>query len=52
MSYKWGASTHVGEVNNVQFISQLTKPLLIKWLGEYVGYLIFGAHTLNANVTL
>ena len=52
MSYMWGASTHVGEVNDVQFISQLAKPLLIKWLGEYVGQLIFGAHTLNANVTL
>jgi hypothetical protein len=33
----WGASTQVGEVNDVQFISQLAKPLLIKWLGEYVG---------------
>jgi hypothetical protein len=26
------------------------KPLLIKWLVEYVGKLIFSAHTLNANV--
>ena len=48
----WGGSTHVGEVKNVQFISQLAKSLLIKWLREYVGQLIFGANTLNANVTL
>jgi hypothetical protein len=30
-------STHVGEVKDIQFISQLVKSLLIKWLGEYVG---------------
>jgi hypothetical protein len=28
----------------------LAKPFLIQWLGEYVGKLIFSAHTLNANV--
>ena len=50
MSYKCGASTHIGEVKYVQFISQLAKPLLIKWLGEDIGKLIIGAHTLNANV--
>ena len=31
-----GASTHIGEVKDVQFIPNLEKPLLIKWLGEYV----------------
>ena len=45
-----GASTHIGEVKYVQFIPQLAKPLLMKWLGEDIGKLIFGAHTLNANV--
>ena len=43
-------STHIGEVKYVQFIPYLAKPLLIQWLGEYIGKLIFGAHTLNANV--
>ena len=42
-----GASTHIGEVKYVQFIPNLTKPFLIKWLGEYVSKLIFGVHTLN-----
>jgi hypothetical protein len=28
------------------------KPFLIQWIGEYIGKLIFGAHTLNANVLL
>jgi hypothetical protein len=28
----------------------LQKPLLIKWIGEGIGKLIIGAHTLNANV--
>jgi len=41
----WGASTHVGEVKNVQFISQLAKSLLIKWLGKDIGKLIIDAHT-------
>ena len=41
-----GASTHIGEVKYVQLIPYLAKPILIKWLGEYVGKLIFGAHTL------
>ena len=50
MSYNGGASTHIGEVKYVQFIPLLAKPLLIKWLGEYVSKLIFGAHTLYANV--
>ena len=50
MSYNGGASTHIGEVKYVQFIPQLAKSLLIKWLGEDIGKLIFGAHTLNANV--
>ena len=50
MSFSGGASTHIGEVKYVQFILLLAKPLLIKWLGEYIGKLIFGAHTLNANV--
>ena len=50
MSYSGGASTHIGEVKYIQFIPQLAKPLLIKWLGEYIGKLIIGAHTLNANV--
>ena len=45
-----GASTHIGKVKYVQFIPQLTKPLLIKWLGENIGNLIIGAHTLNTNV--
>ena len=45
-----GASTHIGEVKYVQFIPQLAKPLLIKWLCEYAGKLIFSAHTLNANI--
>ena len=45
-----GASTHIGEVKYVQFIPQLAKPLLIKWLGEDIIKLINGAHTLNANV--
>jgi len=47
MSYMMVHSTHVGEVWDVQFISKHAKPCLIKWLGEYVSYLIFGAHTLN-----
>ena len=47
-----GASTHIGEVKYVQFIPQLAKSLLIKWLGEDIGKLIFGAHTLNANVPI
>ena len=50
MSYKWGASTHVGEIKDIQLIPQLAKPLLIKWLGEYVGKLIIGANTLNTNI--
>ena len=29
---------------------QGSKSLLIKWLGEYVGKLIFDAYTFNANV--
>ena len=41
------ASTHIGEVKYVQFIPWLAKPLLIKWLGEYIGKLIFGAYTLQ-----
>jgi len=45
-----GASTHIGEVKYVQFISNLAKPFLIKWLGEYVSKLIIGANTLNCNV--
>ena len=45
-------SYQVGEVKYVQFISQLAKTLLIKWLGEYIGKLIIGAYTLNANVPL
>ena len=45
-----GASTHIGEVKYVQFIPLLAIPLLIKWLGEYVGKLIIGANTLNYNV--
>ena len=45
-----GASTHIGEVKYVQFISYLAKPILIQWFGEYIGKLIIGAHTLNANV--
>ena len=49
MSYSGDASTHIGEVKYVQFIPQLAKPLLIKWLGEDIGKLIIGAHTLNAN---
>ena len=53
MSYKLeGTSTHIGEVKYVQFIPQLAKPLFIKWLGEDIGKLIFGAHTLNANVPI
>ena len=49
--YRMGdASTHIGEVKYVQFIHQHAKPLLIKWLGKDIGKLIFGAHTLNANV--
>ena len=51
MSYNWGASIHIGEVKYVQFIPQLAKPLLIKWLGEDIDKLIIGAHTLNANVS-
>ena len=50
MSYMMVHSTHVGEVWDVQFISKHAKPCLIKWLGEDIGKLIFGAHTLNANV--
>ena len=50
MPYNGGASTHIGEVKYVQFIPKLVKPLLIKWLGKDIGKLIFGAHTLNANV--
>ena len=50
MSYNGGASTHIGEVKYVQFIPYLAKPLFIKWLGEDIGKLIIGAHTLNANV--
>ena len=46
-----GASTHIGEIKDVQFISNLAKLLLIKWLGEYVSKLIIGANTLNCNVT-
>ena len=46
-----GASTHIGEIKDIQFIPNLTKPLLIKWLGEYIGELIIGANTLNCNVT-
>ena len=36
MLYNGGASTHVGEVKNVQLILKLAKSLLIKWLGENV----------------
>ena len=43
-------STHFGEVKYVQFIAYLAKPLLIQWFGEYIGKLIIGAHTRNANV--
>jgi hypothetical protein len=51
MSYKWeGASTHIWEIQYAQLIPYLAKPILIQWLGEYVGKLIFGAHTLNANI--
>ena len=50
MSYNGGASTHIEEVKYVQFIPQLAKSLFIKWLGEYIGKLIFGAYTLNLNV--
>ena len=52
MSYNGVASTHIGEVKYVPFIPYLAKPLLIKWLGEYVGKLIIGAYTLYANVPL
>ena len=45
-------SSQVGEVKYVQFVSQLTKYLLIKWLCEDVGQLIFGANAFNANITL
>ena len=45
-----GASTHIWEIQYVQLIPKLTKPFLIQWLGEYIGKLIFGAYTLNANV--
>ena len=45
-------SSQVGEVKYVQFISQLAKSLLIKWLCEDVGWLIFGANTFNADITL
>ena len=51
MSYNGGASTHIGEVKYVQFIPWLAKPLLIKWLGEYIGKFIIGAHTFNAYVS-
>ena len=50
MSNNEGASTHIGEVKYVQFIPQVAKPLFIKWRGEDIGKLIFGAYTLNANV--
>ena len=45
-----GASTHIGEVKYVQFIPNLAKSFLIKWLGEYIIKLIIGANTLNCNV--
>jgi len=44
--------SQVGEVKYVQFIPQLAKSLLIKWLCEDVGWLIFGANAFNANITL
>jgi hypothetical protein len=50
MPYNGGASTHIREVKYVQFIPQLAKPLLIKWLSENISKSISGAHTLNANV--
>ena len=46
-----GASTHIGEIKDVQFIPNLAKSLFIKWLGEYVSKLIIGANTLNYNVS-
>jgi hypothetical protein len=45
-------STHIGEIKNVQFISKLAKPSLIKWLCEDIGKLIIGAHTFNGYVSL
>ena len=50
MSYKWGCINTYLKIQYVQLIPQLAEPLLIQWLGEYVGKLIFGAYTLNANV--
>ena len=44
-------STHVGEVKDVQFTPKLAKPCFVQWLGEDIGKLIFGAHTLNCDVT-
>ena len=57
MSYRYSRnslrgviSTHIGEVKYVQFIPYLAKPLFIKWFGEDIGKLIFGAYTLDANI--
>ena len=40
-------SIHVGEVKDVQFISQLAKSCFIKWLGKNADELIIGANILN-----
>ena len=47
-----GVHQHIFEKSNMfnSFLS-LQKPLLIKWFGKYIGKLIFGVHTLNANVS-
>jgi hypothetical protein len=50
MSYVGVHSTHVGEVYNVQLISQFAKSSFIKWLGEYIDKLIFDAYTLNYDI--
>ena len=44
MSYKWAVHQHIFEKSN------MFNSFLIKWLGEYIGKLIFGAYTLNAYV--
>ena len=51
MSYEWGVHQHIFEKSNMfnSFLS-LQNLFSSKWLDEYIGKLIFGANTLNANV--
>ena len=44
-------STQVGKINYIQFIPEIAKSCLIKWLGQYIGKLIIGANPLDCNIS-